>query len=134
MFKSRLIEWLPVVLVLAGYVAIYFVGADHARNEYKAKIAELHRQHAEQQTQQALIYADQVSAAQKKMQAYEEKANQAAMDLALAQNQLKQKTNTLQKEVIYVTQKDKSSGDTCDAFSPDGLQLYKSAFGYPAAD
>ncbi len=130
--RALLTAGLIALLVATIYGSGYVVGKKHTERNWMLKFERQQKSYAEAEIIRQLAYNASLQTAIKLQQAQQTRADKVALELATAQHNLKNVTNKLQKEVIYVTQKDKSSGDTCPAFSIDGLRLYTKALGYPS--
>ena len=130
--KALLTAGLIILLGATIYGSGYVAGKKHSERNWMLKFEQQQKSYAEAEIIRQLSYNASLQAALKLQQMQQARADKVTLELATAQNKLKTVTNKLQKEVIYVTQKDKSSGDTCPAFNVDGLRLYTKALGYPS--
>ncbi len=121
----------PYVLI-AGFIFAggMLSGFYTAKTKYQKEIADINFSYAQAEVSRITAYNVSLQTALTKQRIQQERADSIGFELLNARNDLKLVTNKLQKEVIYVAEKDKNAGDTCPAFSPDGLRLYTEALGY----
>ena len=127
------VVWIFLVVFLGGLVS----GIGWTANKYKAQLA------IKDSTYNTLVasyqeqHAKDLQAALTKGEMLQQKADQAAIEIAKSNQVLIAQNQKLQKDINYVLQADKPKQDAtangCNEFNgigPLSLQLYNSALGY----